>query len=274
MDTDEQVFKMLSKLISDIINNIATNNFRLKSDFHEYILRLPDGYKSQVSKSDIDKQDDNKTGNSNDNDDNDNSNSQGDEVPGPEDKPEDDGTQSFESSVQSNNENEDLDNSNYQEPTEPKKITSHTKIVKTALRLSREYTDNEYSCLGEKGVQILKELESLNYNDYPQAAAGLCRSIIEYTVKLWMDEFSAEFSGNQLETYYNSCMNMLRNKKIIEDKQHKALMTSVNKEKFIDLLNGWIHSDSLLCVQAGTLENGWKANRILIELYIKEQSSK
>jgi hypothetical protein len=270
LDTSEQVFKMLTRLITDIVDNAATNNFRLKDDFNEYINRLPDEYKSQVGKGDVDKQDISETEDLGDNsnlEDDEASNSVAESENGSSESPSEDNKDDI-------NEDEGTGSSTAEEPIEPKKITNHSKNTKVALRLSREYTDKEYSCFGEKGKQILAELESLNYNDYPQAAAGLCRSIMEYTAKLWMDEFSMEFNGNQLPAFYGKCVNMLRDKKILEDKQHKALLISINKENFIDLLNGWIHSDNLMCVQPVTLQNGWKANRLLIELYIKRHSSK
>jgi hypothetical protein len=276
LDDTDQVFKMLTKLINDIIDNVATNNFRLKGDFNEYIIRLPDEYKSQVGKSDVDKQDVSET-----EDLGDNSNLKADETAN-SGKESENGSSEFSGDDDETytiddddiSEEEDTGSSTEEEPIEPKKITNHSKNTKIALRLSREYTDKEYSCLGEKGKQILAELESLNYNDYPQAAAGLCRSILENISNLWMNEYSVDFNGNQLATSYGKCVNMLRDKKVLEDKQHKALLLSINKEHFIDLLNGWIHSDNLMCVQPVTLQNGWKANRLLIELYIKCHSSK
>ena len=41
LDTEEQVLKMLSKLVDDIIMNTATGNFRFKSDFQGYVDNLP-----------------------------------------------------------------------------------------------------------------------------------------------------------------------------------------------------------------------------------------
>ncbi|NSA20196.1 hypothetical protein FHU25_004261 [Clostridium saccharobutylicum] len=213
LDDCEQTFKMLSKLISDIIDNVATNNFRLKEDFNEYIEKLPDEYKSQVNKDGIAKQDSNESEESNDSDD---SNLKDDCVYSTGDKPENDSSQSSKANIEDKDDvknEKDLDGGSAEEPSAPKKITPHSKNANVALRLSREYTEQEYLCLGEKGKQILAELESLNYNCYPQAAAGLCRSIMEYTAKLWMGEFSEEFNGNQLATYFGKCVNMLRNKK-------------------------------------------------------------
>lgn len=50
LDTEEQVLKMLSKLVDDIITNTATGNFRFKADFQGYVDNLPNEYKTQVKK--------------------------------------------------------------------------------------------------------------------------------------------------------------------------------------------------------------------------------
>ena len=47
-DTEEQLFKMLSKLIRDIIDKPATGNFRYKEDFEKYLLMLDSQYKTLV----------------------------------------------------------------------------------------------------------------------------------------------------------------------------------------------------------------------------------
>lgn len=62
LDTEEQVLKMLSKLVDDIITNTATGNFRFKSDFQGYVDNLPNEYKTQVKK-----KEDNKSENSSNN---------------------------------------------------------------------------------------------------------------------------------------------------------------------------------------------------------------
>ena len=66
LDTEEQVLKMLSKLVDDIITNTATGNFRFKSDFQGYVDNLPNEYKTQVKK-----KEDNKSENSFNNSNND-----------------------------------------------------------------------------------------------------------------------------------------------------------------------------------------------------------
>lgn len=50
LDTEEQVLKMLSRLVDDIISNTATGNFRFKLDFQGYVDNLPNEYKTQVKK--------------------------------------------------------------------------------------------------------------------------------------------------------------------------------------------------------------------------------
>ena len=157
------------------------------------------------------------------------------------------------------------------ENMEPRQISWKHRNEKKALRLSKSYDVAEYTCLGEKGKEIIVELESINISLYPNAAAALCRSILEYVVKLWLLESKhpEQFKEGSLPESYNSCLNDLTNRKILNDKQHKMLKRCANKEYFIDFLNSCIHADSKLCVQEQVLIDGWKNIRILIELYIE-----
>jgi len=56
-DTEEQVTKMMKRLIEDLIKNPATNNTRSKNEFDAYVLSLPEGFKTQVKEKTDSKQD-------------------------------------------------------------------------------------------------------------------------------------------------------------------------------------------------------------------------
>lgn len=146
------------------------------------------------------------------------------------------------------------------------------------MRLSKDYDINDYECLGEKGKAILLELESYNIYKNSYASAFLCRSILEYVIRKLCEICNVKFDDKSLSASHSACVNALRanfNANItpaINDKRHKILSNSVKKEKFLDILNSWVHSDSLICVQVETLLNGWRANRLLIEVYLDYQN--
>lgn len=245
-DTPEQVYKMMERLIKDLIKLPATGNFRTKDNFCEYANNLPAEYKTQFYSEKK------------------------------EDKSKEKEQEAKEKSVKA----EDIKNEkeiprdakkNDTENMEPRQISWKHRKEKKALRLSKSYDVAEYTCLGEKGKEIIVELESINISLYPNAAAALCRSILEYVVKLWLLESKhpEQFKEGSLPESYNSCLNDLTNRKILNDKQHKMLKRCANKEYFIDFLNSCIHADSKLCIQEQVLIDGWKNIRILIELYIE-----
>lgn len=257
-DTEEQVYKMMEKLINDLIDLPATGNFRIRSDFDKYVQELAGEYKTQVVIDDSVNKDEllGKIGNET---------QIANEI---KDKIE----QEVETEEDINNEEKAIKEiSSEEEPILPKPISRKHRVDRLALRLSRTYNEDMYICLGEKGKQILIELESLNCCDYPNATAALCRSILEYIVKLWLiDSNHPElFKSNSLNESYNACLNELRNKKILNDKQHKVLKRCSNTDYFIDFLNSCIHADATICVQEKALLDGWKCIRILIELYIE-----
>lgn len=244
LDTEEQVLKMLSQLVYDIITKPATGNFRSRNDFQEYIDKLQDEYKTQIkrqNKNNVNGQKKDKIQKEQDN---------------------------------NNTKNKGQDNLGQMDNNSgigrPKKIPySHIK-AKEALVLSKTYDDSAYECLNEKGKQILIELESLNINKYPVAGVALCRCIIEYTLKLWLDEYGGDFNSSKLPSCYNGCLNILRSNKIINNKEASVLSTQINKEDFITLLNTWMHADTDACVSETVLVSGWKNIRILIEKYIEK----
>jgi hypothetical protein len=264
LDTEEQVLKMLSRLVADIISNTATGNFRFKSDFQGYVDNLPDEYKTQVKKNG-----DSKSGNSYCNFDKD---SEG----------------IFSSTTQNSDERENgkADNkvdsgSNKQNKEEngtgvgkPKSIPRKHAETKEALVLCRNYNYSAYECLNEKGKEMLIELESLNIKEYPVAAVALCRCLLEYTLKLWLTEQGGDFNSGKLPSCYNGCVNLLRTKNIIDSKEQSVLNTLVNKENFIALLNTWMHADTDACVSETPLVSGWKNVRLLVEKYIETHNTK
>lgn len=241
LDTEEQVLKMLSKLVDDIIENPATGKFRHADEFEKYTEELSDEYKSQIKDNE---------------------------------KKREQSTSSRKNkskiAVEKNIEEKD----NETGIGEPKVIPRKHAKSKAALVLSKNYDYSAYECLNEKGKEILIELESLNVKQYPVAAAALSRCLIEYTLKLWLDEQNGEFDSSKLPTCYSGCINLLRNKKILDNKEHSVLHTTVNKKEFITLLNTWIHADTEACVSETPLISGWKNIRLLIEKYIETHKNK
>ena len=254
-DTEEHLLFMMSKLISDLINNSATNNFRFKSDFENYISNLEDEYKTQIS------------------------------------VPNDAEASKARTNVgltQQKDENkkiveDDIKNEKVSEVCRkaetlgqtssidaPRSISKKYLAEKAALRLGKNYDLDDYNCFGEKGKEMIVELESLNIREYPVASAAMCRASLENILKLWADMYSEiAFDSNALPSTYNKCLNALRNKKIISDKEHSVLKAQINKEDYIKLLNTWIHSDTSACVSETNLVSGWKNVRLLVEKYIE-----
>lgn len=257
-DTVEHVYKMMERLVMDLINLPATGNFRTKKDFDNYTDNLEDDFKTLV-KDEIGNEE--LGGNSAQ------SACESDYQVTDTHKVESEEKKSN-TSVQGQVFQED------EQKTEldiPRKISNQHRSLRKALRLSKDYAEDMFVCLGEKGKEIIIELESINYLDYPNAAAALCRSILEYVVKMWLLESKhpEQFKEGDLPGSYNSCINDLANRKIINDKQQKMLRRCANKEYYIDFLNSCIHADSKICVQETVLIDGWKCIRILVELYVE-----
>lgn len=255
LDTETQVLKMLSKLVDDIITNSATGNFRFKSDFQNYVDKLPEEYKSQVKK-----QNENRKGETN--------------TSNPEEKSTEEHQEGKQTEEGTGDKDETAKTSQKQEDnntgtSKPKIIPRKHAETKEALVLCKNYDYSVYECLNEKGKEMLIELESLNIKDYPVAAVALCRCLLEYTLKLWLDEQGGSFNSTSLPTCYTACVNLLRSNNIIDNKEHSVLNTLVNKENFITLLNTWMHADTEACVSETPLISGWKNVRLLIEKYIE-----
>ena len=250
-DTEEQVLLMLSKLVSDLICNSATDNFRFKKDFDNYVGNLADEFKTQVKETPT---------------------NQEQSVTYVSKNKENDrkvATQDNQSENDTNNSNNESVVDELPATGEPRRLTKKTLIEKVALQLGKKYADADYECLNEKGKQILLELESLNIKEYPFASAALCRALLECVLKLWIDaEGGVSFNSSTLPSTYNGCLNVLRTKNIIDNKEHSVLKAQVNKEDYITLLNTWIHSDTSACVSETNLVSGWKNTRLLIEKYM------
>jgi hypothetical protein len=253
-DSEKHVLFMMSKLISDLIQNTATNNFRFKNDFDNYILNLDVEFKTQVSKNTPEVSTAPPVA----------------DIPKPADiTPNTEGSENVSTDESVGNDTCASTPEELPAAGQPRSISKQHLAEKAALRLGKNYTINDYSCLNEKGKQMLVELESLNIKDYPFATAALCRALLECVIKLWIDaESGTTFSSKTLSSTYNVCLTSLRNKKIIDDKEHKVLTAQINKENYIDLLNTWIHSDTSACVSEANLTSGWKNTRLLVEKYI------
>lgn len=259
-DTEEQVVIMMSKLISDLIDNSATNNFRFKSDFDNYIEKLDNKYKTQFKDEKKHKNGTNTT------------------------STEDIESNHISTNVDCSTNPKDIDSTtdgimsdygSYEENSgtgEPRNRSFRTALKKESLRLGKQYSEDSYDCLNEKGKQILLELESLNIKLFPFAAAALCRAEIECVTKLWIDEVAnTAFNSNSLPSIFTGCINELRSKKIIDNNEHKVLSSEINSQNFITLLNTWIHSDTSACVSETNLVSGWKNTRLMIEKYIDKK---
>ncbi|MEA4966732.1 MAG: hypothetical protein VB048_01260 [Bacteroidaceae bacterium] len=158
-------------------------------------------------------------------------------------------------------------NQNLPAPINIKKSTRNKQ--EQALGFTHTYTEEEKQCLDKKGHAILNELLSLNVNEYPYAAASLCRVIIEYTLGYWCKHFSLTEQENNLLGTFNMVINRLKQEDIIDSKIHTTLHSSANGEHFIQNLNTWMHSNNLQCVRIETLKNSWIACGIIVEMYIK-----
>lgn len=265
LDTEEHVLKMMSKLIYDLINNSATDNFRFKKDFEQYVNMLGDEFKSKanlaekikseesttlerkdVSEQQIETSDSNAANNR------------------------DEGTRDGEdkSVLIEANEDKKVLNQVDSGTGKPVPIPKQHAETKEALALYKDYKYEDFICLNEKGKEFLVELLSLNVKQYPMAAVALCRCMLEYTLKLWMKELGGNFDSSKLPSTYAGCINLLRKNNLIDNKEHSVLTTLVNKEDFIVLLNTWMHADTEACVSETPLVSGWKNARLLIEKYI------
>lgn len=254
-DTDEQVLLMLSKLVYDIIHNSATNNFRFKNDFENYVSKLDDNFKTKVPK-----KDEGSPKESTKNKEHTIENVSVHEDSSPND------VSNGEMAGSSSTQGKQIE---IPAAGNPRSIPKRYLVDKAALRLGKEYNIDEYNCLNEKGKEMLVELESLNIKEYPFATAALCRAVIECILKLWIDaEGGATFQSMNLTGTYNGCINALRAKNIIDNREHSILKAPLKDEEYITLLNTWIHSDTSACVSETNLVSGWKNARLLIEKYI------
>ena len=246
-DTTEHVYKMLARLIHDLIAKTATGNFRLKHDFENYIANLSAEFKTQV-----------------------------DFRPNGEQKSEKGVGKNRSDSILSDDENgeskSENDSFNENSLPSPKRKAKQKKNEQEALGLSKNYLTKEKECLREKGLDILNELESLDVAAYPYASAALCRAIIEYTLNLWCEHFGETMPQNGLLGAYKKVIAILHNKKVTDGKLNSTLQGVTKKENFIGNLNYWMHSHPLQCVRIETLKNGWIACRIIVELYIKQKN--
>lgn len=257
-DTEKHFCKMLSNLVYDLISNKATGFIRLKSEFENYYSELPDEFKSKVvdSAPQTTPDDENK------------------EIP--KEQPEENADSESKASEQPEESSISPTPDPVEEDDKPKKRKNISTSAK-ALRLSRNYSDQELSILHEKGKDITQEMESLNVWQYPYAATSLCRELIELTLDLWIEELQIQLKEDSLEGRFKAVLNELQNKKLYTNtKHHSMLNKSGIKNKFLVTLSAWMHGDDQQCVQVADLLNGWKGCRLLIERYIeyKKESEK
>ena len=260
-DTKEQVIKMLSKLVEDCISRPATGNFRYKKDFEKYVATIPAEYRSKNGSL----ENNNIEGNVEERDfiGKENANN---------DRSEEGTTLNVEEKNNSTEKRQEDTKIHEDDGTGiPRSIPYKHKKSKKALVLGKEYRFNDRKCLNEKGREMLYELESLNINDYPFAAALLCRSILEYVAKLWIKDMGGTVHTNQsIQACFDNCVNMLQKQNIITVKEQRVIKAQVDKKSFFDLLNTWIHADSEAMVSEIPLCSGWKNTRLVIDAYIEE----
>lgn len=212
-DNEDHVVLMMSKLVYDLIHNSATNNFRFKDDFENYVTNLDDKYKTQIT-TDEEFLSETKAQTHKKNVD---------------DKCMSSNEKNTDNSQENNNSN-DNDDTELPPVGKPRSIPKNYIISKLALQLGKNYANSDFDCLDEKGKDFLTELNSLNIKEYPFAVAALCRALLENTLKHWSEEeTSISFKSNDLPGTYNSCLNVLLSKKVITPKEHTTLKTTVNK---------------------------------------------
>lgn len=107
-------------------------------------------------------------------------------------------------------------------------------------------TDN----LGDKIYNLVYELSKLDLQDHRYAVACLYRSLLESATKKAANKTTAiVIDKNNLEASVNSALNYFGNQcgknALLSDKVIKACRDSVKKQKIIDILNEYIHNETV-----------------------------
>lgn len=107
-------------------------------------------------------------------------------------------------------------------------------------------TDN----LGDKIYNLVYELSKLDLQDHRYAVACLYRSLLESATKKAANKTTAiVIDKNNLEASVNSALNYFGNQcgknALLSDKVIKACRDSVKRQKIIDILNEYIHNETV-----------------------------
>ena len=104
--------------------------------------------------------------------------------------------------------------------------------------------------MGDKIYNLVYELSKLDLQDHRYAVACLYRSLLESATKKAANKTTAiVIDKNNLEASVNSALNYFGNQcgknALLSDKVIKACRDSVKKQKIIDILNEYIHNETV-----------------------------
>lgn len=119
-------------------------------------------------------------------------------------------------------------------------FTNQDKAVIDALKDRDDISNKIYG--------LIYELANLNLKQYRYAVACLYRALIESSSKYFIDAKKLKYNRNSLEenvtTVINYFSSNIGSNKMPTDKQVKTWRTFMIKEKFIDILNEYVHNDT------------------------------
>lgn len=120
-------------------------------------------------------------------------------------------------------------------------FTNQDKSVVEALKNRDDISNKIYG--------LIYELANLDYNKYRYATACLYRALIESSSKFFIDSNSAlTYHNNDLEQNVKDILNCFgnryRNSGSPTDKQVKAWRKIMVKDKFLDILNEYVHNET------------------------------
>jgi hypothetical protein len=281
---EDKIYLMMKHLITNVIEKEATGNFRLSDEFEKFLQNIDPMYKPDPNDKTPEPDGAQPDGSQPNGHQSDASQPDGPQPDASQpdasqpDASQPDASQAAASQAAASQPDASQADEDSHEPDgtplEPRKINANqVKKKYSVLRLCKDYTSSDYDCLGEKGKEILIELESLELEKYPYASASLCRSLLDISLYMWSNELNFSYNPNALISSFSACINQLKAEGIIENKKHQTL-SNIAKNKFIDSLNSWIHGDDLLVVSTSTLHDNWKTTRIITELLIEYLNKK
>lgn len=103
-------------------------------------------------------------------------------------------------------------------------------------------------CTNTKINNIIQELKFLTLSKYENAVALLLRSLIELSQKYFLNKLQQpeKISENHLEDTYKATVQVMLAKNLINSKENSSLNNLRKNLKLFDMLNGYVHYDSIL----------------------------